>query len=95
MVPPGQDPLSGHRVSVSAQSRRVELDTHEVDDFYHHIVRGRDHGALSVVHGSHEGSQLSLCGLQDERELDESADHEAAVVTQGFGRGIDGERLGA
>jgi len=29
MVPPGPDPLSGHRVSISAPSRRVELDKHK------------------------------------------------------------------
>src|SRR6478672_8263350 len=45
MVPPGQDPLSGHRVSISAPSRRVELDTHTPGDLHDHIIRGRDDGS--------------------------------------------------
>src|SRR6476660_2395455 len=44
MVPPGQDPLSGHRVSISAPSRRVELDTHAARDVHDTMVRGGDHG---------------------------------------------------
>src|SRR6516164_6535569 len=42
MVPPGSGPALGHRVSISAPSRRVELDTHEASDLHDRIVRGRD-----------------------------------------------------